>query len=79
MLRHILNRIIIINFLLGIGYWAYQVFFVIKTDKRGPLFTGSKDMPNDIFLKRRLFAIETRVAMSGLCIYLAILYADKLK
>ena len=79
MFRHIIHRIIIINFAHVICYGSYQVFFVLKRKKKGPAFNDTKDMPQDLFTKRRLFAIETIIAFTGLCIYLAIIYGDKIR
>jgi hypothetical protein len=64
MFRHIIHRIIIINFIIGIGYGTYQVYFVLKVKRNGPLFSQTKDMPDDLFMKRRLFARETRIIIA---------------
>lgn len=61
-------------FLLQIFYGGYQVFF--NSEVIGPLWGTEVDM--DLFFRRRLYAIETWIAISGLAIYLAIIYKDKI-
>ncbi len=77
----ILNIIVILAFLTEILYGAYQTFFslVPESGKVGPLFGVSKNLPFELMVTRRLYAIETWIAISGLAIYLAIVYRDKLK
>lgn len=64
--------VIIVNFAIQIGYMAFQVFVVFNPGIDGPLFGAALDMEMDFFLKRRLYAIETWIAIGGLAIYLAI-------
>ncbi|MHA1396071.1 MAG: hypothetical protein ACTSRZ_21410 [Promethearchaeota archaeon] len=71
----ILNWVIIINFVLEIFYGAYQTFFVFGTGL--PLFGGSASLDFEHMVARRLYAIETWIAIVGLSIYLAIIYKDK--
>lgn len=75
-----LNIFIITNFLLEIFYGAYQIFFVLlpPDGKKGPLMSKASSVSPELMTKRRLFAIETWVAFSGLGVYLAALYKDKL-
>ena len=68
----IIHAGIIINFLIEIGYCALQVFVVFDLGTGGPLFWAAIDMDIDFFLKRRLYAIETWIAIVGLAIYLAL-------
>jgi len=68
----VVHWVIIINFLVEILYMSYQVFVVMDPGTSGPLFGAARDMDMDFFLKRRLYAIETWVAIGGLAIYLAI-------
>ena len=69
---YILHYIIIINFVVQILYGAYQVFFVLGNGTAGPLFGGSTNIDHELMLTRRLYAIETWIAITGLSIYLAI-------
>ncbi len=77
----ILNIIIILAFLTEILYGAYQTFFSLTPESgtAGPLFGVSTEIPFELMVTRRLYAIETWIAIAGLAIYLAIVYRDKLK
>jgi hypothetical protein len=75
----IIHWIIIINFILEIGYGMYQTFFVLGNGTFGPLFGASTTISFELMVTRRLYAIETWIAIMGLSIYLAIVYRDKLK
>ncbi len=48
-----------------------MVFFVIGGGKY-PLFKKALNTPVEVILKRRLYSLETWVAIAGLSIYLAI-------
>ena len=48
-----------------------MVFYAVG-GTRFPLFGRAEEMPIQIVLKRRLYAVETWLAIGGLCIYLAI-------
>lgn len=67
----ILHWIIIANFVLGIVYSTYMVFFVIGGGG-WPLFGRAVMTPVEVILKRRLYSVETWIATSGLAIYLAL-------
>jgi len=67
----ILHWLIIVNFLLGILYGFYMVFFVVGGGN-WPLFGDAVDLPTEQIFKRRLYAVETWVAITGLCIYLGV-------
>jgi hypothetical protein len=69
--RRILHRFIIINFLAEIFYGFYMVFFVVGGSK-WPLMRRAVDTPMNIILRRRLYALESWVAMAGISIYLGI-------
>nr|MDO8109323.1 hypothetical protein [Candidatus Sigynarchaeota archaeon] len=71
-LWQIIHWIIIGNFLFEIGYCIVQVFVVFSYGSFFPLFGSALTMDIDFFLKRRLYAIESWIAISGLAIYLAI-------
>lgn len=73
----VLHWIIVVNFVLEIAYGAIQVFFILGGG--GILFGGSETVDQDLFVRRRLYAIETWIAVTGLAIYLAIVYRDQLK
>jgi len=55
-------------------YCTYLVFVVLKPEGAGvgPLIGSAMNMDPDLFLKRRLYAIECWIATSGLSIYLAL-------
>jgi hypothetical protein len=48
-----------------------MVFFVSGGEHR-PLFGGALDIPEEIFIKRRLYAMETWIAIAGLSVYLGV-------
>ena len=77
----ILHTVIIINFAVEIFYGFYQIFFVLLPPggKKGPLMGRAKDISFELMAKRRLFATETWIAISGLAIYLAVIYRDKFR
>jgi hypothetical protein len=66
----ILHWFLIINFVVEILYSAYQLFFVVGGG--GPLFYRAQEISFELLVKRRLYAIETLIAIAGLSIYLAI-------
>ncbi|HOU10567.1 MAG TPA: hypothetical protein PL044_03200 [Clostridiales bacterium] len=77
----ILHTVIIVNFVAEILYGFYQVFFVLVPPggKKGPLMGRAGEIPFELMVKRRLFATETWIAISGLAVYLAVIYKEKFK
>jgi hypothetical protein len=67
----VLHWVIIINFMVEIGYGLYMVFFAVG-GSRWPLLARAVETPIEVILKRRLYAIETWIAIAGLAIYLAL-------
>ena len=68
-----LHWLIIIHFVVELAYTGYIVFAVLRPEGiSGPLFAAAADLPQDLMVRRRLYAIENWVAMGGLAIYLAI-------
>lgn len=64
---------IIVNFLIEIAYAGYVVFSVLKpAGHSGPLFEKALEIPHELMVTRRLYAIEFWIAMAGLAIYLAL-------
>ena len=69
----IIHYIIIINFALQIFYGAFQVFVVLAPGgQTGPLFGAATSLNYEAMVIRRLYAIETWIAITGLSIYLAL-------
>ncbi len=66
----ILHWFLIVNFIAEILYCAYQLFFIVGGG--GPLFHRVQEISFELLVTRRLYAIETWIAMAGLSIYLAI-------
>jgi len=66
-----LHWFIIFIFILEIGYGFYLVFFVVG-GSRWPLMAKAIETPIEVILKRRLYAIETWIAIAGLTVYLAL-------
>ena len=67
----ILHAFIILNFMTQIVYGFYMVFYAVGGEQF-PLFKRAIETPIEIILRRRLYAVETWLAIVGLCIYLAI-------
>lgn len=67
----VLHWAIILNFVLGIIYGSYMVFFVIGGGG-WPLFKRAVETPVEVILKRRLYSVETWIAATGLAVYLAL-------
>lgn len=67
----VLHWIIIVNFALGILYGAYLAMFVFGGGGV-PLFGRASQEPVEVILKRRLYSVETWIAISGLAVYLAL-------
>jgi len=67
----VLHWVIIINFMIEIGYGLYMVFFAVG-GSRWPLLARAVETPIEVILKRRLYAIETWIAIAGLAVYLAL-------
>ena len=69
----IVHWFIIIWFLLTILNGAYQVSFVYTVEGYSwPLLDASANLDYETMMIRRAYAIETWIATTGLCIYLAI-------
>jgi len=66
----ILHWSLIVNLVLGATYAAYMVFFVIGGG--APLFQRAKNIPIEILIARRLYAIEAWIILVGLGLYLAV-------
>ena len=66
----IIHWIIIINFVVEIIYGFIMVFFIVGGG--GPLFFGAASLSYETMVTRRLYAIETWIAIVGLSIYLGI-------
>ena len=70
-LRQILHWFIILLFITQIFYGFYMVFFVVG-GTRYPLMKRAIETPVEVILKRRLYAIETWIAVTGLAVYIAL-------
>lgn len=69
--QRILHWLIILVFVTEIIYGFYMVFFVVG-GSRYPLMRRATETPIEVILKRRLYAIETWIAIAGLVVYLAL-------
>ena len=69
--RKILHWLIVLIFITQIIYGLYIVFFVVGGSKY-PLMRRATETPIEVILKRRLYAIETWIAISGLAVYMAL-------
>ena len=70
----ILHALILLNLLVGWLYDAYMVFFVVRppSGKIGALAGAAAEMPFELMVTRRLYAIESWVVFGALAVYLAI-------
>ncbi len=56
-----------------IAYATFQVFVVLQPDgTMGPMLMTAADVPHELMVARRLYAIEAWIAFVGLALYLAI-------
>lgn len=70
---NVIHWVIIINFLLEIIYASYMVFFALTPPGASfVLFGSAEKIPFEIMMKRRLYAIEAWIAITGLSVYLAL-------
>jgi hypothetical protein len=64
---------VILHFLIEICYAGYMVFIVFQPESGGgPLMSRATEIPFELMVTRRLYAIECWIATAGLAIYLAI-------
>lgn len=69
----LLHLVIIAHFVIEIAYTGYMVFAVLRPPGvTGPLFGAVADMDYELWMQRRLYAIENWIATAGLAVYLAI-------
>ena len=69
----IAHWLIILHFLGEIVYCGYLIFTVLQPEGHsGPLMGQATQIPFELMVTRRLYAIECWVATAGLAIYLAI-------
>ena len=78
-----IHVIMLLNFVTEIIYGSYMVFFVCTclnwakcannaSVMNGPLWNNAMDFPYDLMMIRRMYALETWVAMTGLSLYVGI-------
>ena len=68
----LIHWLIILNLVLEIVYASAMVFFVIAPDGGGPLGARALDMPFEMMVTRRLYAVEAWIAIGALSIYLGL-------
>ena len=68
----LLHAFIILNLMIQVFYGAYMVFFVVTGEGSGPLWGQALEMPFEKMVTRRLYALETWVAIVGLSLYLGL-------
>ena len=66
----ILHWVIMINFFIGIAYAVYMVFSV--SEIHGPLFGRVAELPFELVIYRRLYAIEAWIIILGFAFYLGL-------
>lgn len=67
-----LHWLIIVNFLLEIGYGAYMVFFQVGKGDGKPLFGKAAGVDHETMMVRRMYAAETWIAITGLSLYVGV-------
>ena len=68
-----IHWLIIVNFIIEIVYASYMIFSVLQPDSGGgPLAARALEIPHELMVTRRLYAIECWLAIGGLAVYLAI-------
>jgi hypothetical protein len=71
--RKYVHLAIIANFVMQLGYASFQVFVVMAPEGHiGPMFGAAMEMPHDLMMIRRMYALEGWVAFGGLALYLAL-------
>ncbi|GAB4308933.1 MAG: hypothetical protein Kow0069_07590 [Promethearchaeota archaeon] len=63
---------IIAHFVAGFLYAGWMVFALAPEGHVGPLFGAAADVDLELFLKRRLYALESWLIFVGLVVYLAL-------
>lgn len=72
-LLKLLHWAIILNFVAEMIYAGYIVFTVLRPEGiSGPLFEKALEIPFEMMVTRRLYALEFWVATAGLALYLAL-------
>jgi hypothetical protein len=55
----VIDLVILINLAVEVAYCAYMVFFVLRPEGvSGPLFAKALELPPNLVIMRRLYAIE---------------------
>lgn len=68
-----IDLIILANLIAEVGYCAFMVFFVLRPEGvSGPLFTKALELPPNLVIMRRLYAIEHWLAFGIILGYLGI-------
>lgn len=67
-----LHVLIIVNFLVEIGYASWMIFDVLQPEGGGPLGGRALKLDHEWMVTRRLYAIECWIAIAGLSVYLAL-------
>lgn len=72
-LLRVAHWLLIGNFVLQIAYGTAMVFFVVRPEGvSGPLYGQATALPFELMVTRRLYALETWVAIAGLAVYLGV-------
>ena len=73
MVTRLLHGVLIACLLGEALYCAHQVFVVLQPEgMSGPVLYAARDLPQDLLVRRRLYAIEGWVAFGALAIYLGV-------
>jgi hypothetical protein len=72
LLWRLVHWAIVLNLLFEFLYAGYQVFVVYAPEGGGVLGARAREMPLELMVPRRLYAIEAWLAFGALAIYLAI-------
>jgi|JI10StandDraft_1071094.scaffolds.fasta_scaffold714171_2 hypothetical protein len=69
----LIHRAFILLAVVQMAYSGWQVFVVLQPEGTiGPVFGRAADLPPEVMVARRLYAIEGWLALLGLALYLAV-------
>ena len=68
----VIHGVILVNFLIQMGYAAAMVFLVVAPETAGPLWEAAHTFPFEKMVTRRLYAMEFWIATVGFSLYIAV-------
>lgn len=69
----IVHWAIILNLVVQVAYGSFQVFYVLQPKGVvGPMFGHAMEIPFELMMARRMYALESWVAFLGLALYVGL-------